>query len=1093
MRKPVLLTIQSVVAGGLCLLAGAAQAQTPDWQTAVALAGDVQVQASTADANGNVYLAGGFAGIVTLGGTTLSTTNGQEIFVAKWNPNTGFAWALQATTSGSGRNQATAIAVAPGYVYVAGNFVGPTLTLGSRPTLTNAQGGTSDIFLARVTDFGTSGTVSWAKRAGGTANDYATSLSNYASTYLYLGGSTGGSATFDSYTLPGSGGFVARYYASAPSLPVSPAPVVRAGDNVTALQVFGNFVYAAGTFTNAANTMPGGPLTSDGGEDVFALKLDYFDVNTQYWAQRAGGTGDDYARSLTTNGSSVYVGGSYRSASAAFGGTTLTNAGAANLFVSKLTDAGSSASWAWALQNGGTSTSPANSINGLGVYGSSVYAAGEFAGTASFGSRSLTSAGGTDVVVAKITDAGASASFVGGQQAGGAGADYASALGRLDSRTWFAAGQVATPAAFGTGFSIGTNAGSRPGYVALLSDPAPLLTLAAPNAGLAGSTVTLYGQGLTGTTAITFAGSGNNVVTSGFTVNAAGTQISGVVVPAGAQSGQVNVTTASGSSNGLVNYTVLTSPNPAPEWQNAQVVANASLIRWAAPLPNGAVVVAGEFSGSITLGSTTLTSAGGLDVFVAKFNPATGTYTWAVRAGAAANEDVFAGVAVSGSNIYLAGQFTTQSISFGNTTLTATSAGPYNGYVAKLTDAGSSASWGWAQLLDDNSGVFVEALTATGNNVYVGGDFTGPSLTVGNRTVSGNVSQDDGYVARLTDNGSSATCNWIKTVGSPDGSTVNVYGLSATGSTVYLSAVLYGSVSFGTTTVTAAGSSGSASSTNDIAVARLIDGGTSADFAGALRAGGIGSEFPVGLTAGPSGTVYVSGRTNSSSWTGATLTGTGSGFVMKVVDTNGALSVGWVQLLNTFVNQLAVNGTGIYAATTLVGTETYGGTTLRSAGGSDGLVVRLTDNGSSPSISWARAAGGLGGDSFRALALSGNQVVVGGTATPLAAFGSLVVSSPAGVTTAALGVLNDPLLLATAAPGHSRPQLALYPNPARTQVTMRLPAGAAAQPTLLDALGREVRRYPASGKAEAVLDLRGLPAGVYVLRCGPVSQRLIVE
>lgn len=72
---------------GLLLLwlamCGQAQAQTLDWQTAVAAAGDVQVQASTTDANSNVYLAGGFAGTATFGGTTLSTTNGQEVFVAK--------------------------------------------------------------------------------------------------------------------------------------------------------------------------------------------------------------------------------------------------------------------------------------------------------------------------------------------------------------------------------------------------------------------------------------------------------------------------------------------------------------------------------------------------------------------------------------------------------------------------------------------------------------------------------------------------------------------------------------------------------------------------------------------------------------------------------------------------------------------------------------------------------------------------------------------------------------------------------------------------------------------------------------------------
>ena len=46
---------------------------------------------------------------------------------------------------------------------------------------------------------------------------------------------------------------------------------------------------------------------------------------------------------------------------------------------------------------------------------------------------------------------------------------------------------------------------------------------------------------------------------------------------------------------------------------------------------------------------------------------------------------------------------------------------------------------------------------------------------------------------------------------------------------------------------------------------------------------------------------------------------------------------------------------------------------------------------------------------------------------------------------------------------------------------------------LTDALGRIVRRYPAPAGPDAVLDLRGLPAGVYVVGCGQVTQRLVAE
>jgi len=88
-----------------------------------------------------------------------------------------------------------------------------------------------------------------------------------------------------------------------------------------------------------------------------------------------------------------------------------------------------------------------------------------------------------------------------------------------------------------------------------------------------------------------------------------------------------------------------------------------------------------------------------------------------------------------------------------------------------------------------------------------------------------------------------------------------------------------------------------------------------------------------------------------------------------------------------------------------------------------------------------------------------------------------------------------PLAARAALAATQLPAADLYPNPARATATVRLPAGAARQPlTLLDALGREVRRYPAPTAAETTLDLRGLPAGVYSLRgAGPAASRLVVE
>ncbi|GAB3870169.1 hypothetical protein GCM10028824_18450 [Hymenobacter segetis] len=91
------------------------------------------------------------------------------------------------------------------------------------------------------------------------------------------------------------------------------------------------------------------------------------------------------------------------------------------------------------------------------------------------------------------------------------------------------------------------------------------------------------------------------------------------------------------------------------------------------------------------------------------------------------------------------------------------------------------------------------------------------------------------------------------------------------------------------------------------------------------------------------------------------------------------------------------------------------------------------------------------------------------------------------------GVYDPNALLATATASRVSP-VALFPNPAHGTATLRLPPGAPHLPlTLTDAQGRSVQRAPTFTGPDAVLDLRGLPAGVYVVRCGNYSQRLVVE
>jgi hypothetical protein len=143
----------------------------------------------------------------------------------------------------------------------------------------------------------------------------------------------------------------------------------------------------------------------------------------------------------------------------------------------------------------------------------------------------------------------------------------------------------------GGGFSTvgdGSKAMNNLGYFS--APPLPLLATISPGSGPVGSTLTLTGTNLTGAV-VAFSGTSNNVVSSGFAVNAAGTQLTGLVVPAGAVTGPVRVTTPGGNSP-AVNFTVTlvsaASPAIATDPNALRVYPNPAHGRAAVVLPAGA-------------------------------------------------------------------------------------------------------------------------------------------------------------------------------------------------------------------------------------------------------------------------------------------------------------------------------------------------------------------------------------------------------------------------------------------------------------------------------------------------------------------------
>ena len=91
-------------------------------------------------------------------------------------------------------------------------------------------------------------------------------------------------------------------------------------------------------------------------------------------------------------------------------------------------------------------------------------------------------------------------------------------------------------------------------------------------------------------------------------------------------------------------------------WQMAVGTSGGTSIAYATTTDAGGnVYLTGSFSGAVSFGSLVLTSAGGDDVYVAKWSSA-GDFMWAQRAGGTGHEHANA-IAVRGNEVYLTGTF----------------------------------------------------------------------------------------------------------------------------------------------------------------------------------------------------------------------------------------------------------------------------------------------------------------------------------------------------------------------------------------------------------------------------------------------------
>ena len=379
-------------------------------------------------------------------------------------------------------------------------------------------------------------------------------------------------------------------------------------------------------------------------------------------------------------------------------------------------------------------------------------------------------------------------------------------------------------------------------------------------------------------------------------------RLSGTVVVNGNGNSNITLTSEGGFDGAVVKY----NPNGSLAWARRMGGTLNDLAYGIVVDGSGNLYVTGYFQGTADFGSTTLTSAGGNDVFLTKLDAATGNFLWAERMGGTGG-DAGVGLALdSGGNLYLCGSFS-NTASFGGIILTNPHQVGYTpiGFVAKV-DAGTG-NVQWAQKLGGmTSGLAVDGA----GNI----DVNGGSFVVDMDAVSGQVLWTTGL-------GKGA----ISVIGG---------GIAATSGAVYVTGSFQGTGSFGTTKLTSS-TNPNGNTNHDAFVTSLSTTTGAVSWAKAFGDSTLISGTANGVAVDSGGTLSVSGTLSS------------SGTFLERMDASGNVVTTWQDSAtgDFQASRVAVDSGGVvYVTGGFMNTATLntgsGSVTLTSAGSYDGFLLK---------------------------------------------------------------------------------------------------------------------------------------------------------
>jgi len=196
-------------------------------------------------------------------------------------------------------------------------------------------------------------------------------------------------------------------------------------------------------------------------------------------------------------------------------------------------------------------------------------------------------------------------------------------------------------------------------------------------------------------------------------------------------------------------------------WANNFGGADYDVARDVATDAEGNVYVTGSYrSDSITFGTTTLTQAGGGDMFLSKLD-SLGNVLWATGAGAANYDEGISLTAAANGDIIVAGYFRSFNITFGTTQLNNGGQNTYlDAFVVKYNAAGNVV---WAKRFGGSTDELPADIAADRHgNVFVTGSFDSQQLIFGTDTLWCWGQEEDMFLVKYDSTGN---VSWVKSAG----------------------------------------------------------------------------------------------------------------------------------------------------------------------------------------------------------------------------------------------------------------------------------------------------------------------------------------